>query len=272
MVAILEFRYNFAMKNNHLVVQSPENRSKEKKKNLFYRLTPKSLRRIFDSIEYKYLQYKYSANFDSRELNWNWGEMLWNRIALVNLLLSKFENPNYLEIGCASNKLFSSIFAINKIGVDPESGGTVRKTSDDFFKSNKKKFDVIFIDGLHTYDQIRKDIINSLKSLTHKKVSFIALHDMLPRNWKEQHIPVISRGAWNGDVWKIAFELIETQGVDFKILRIDNGIGVIKVLKRNIVLKDLRAELSQKQFAYYFENLNKLPIIEWEDAQNWLRS
>jgi hypothetical protein len=259
------------MKNNNLIVRSPENRSKEKKKDLFYRLTPKSLRRIFDSIEYKYLQYKYSANFDSRELNWNWGEMLWNRIALVNLLLSKFENPNYLEIGCASNKLFSSIFAINKTGVDPESGGTIRKTSDDFFKFNKKKFDVIFIDGLHTYDQVRKDIINSLKSLTHKKVSFIALHDMLPRNWKEQHIPVISRGAWNGDVWKIAFELKETQGIEFKILRIDNGIGVIKVLKKNIVLKDLRAEISQKQFAYYFENLKKLPIIEWEDAQNWLR-
>ena len=54
---------------------------------------------------------------------------------------------------------------VNKIGVDPERGGNVRKTSDNFFKNNKKEFDVIFIDGLHIYEQCRKDVINSLKVL-----------------------------------------------------------------------------------------------------------
>ena len=33
------------------------------------------------------------------------------------------------------------------------------------FNNNKKEFDVIFIDGLHIYEQCRKDIINSLKVL-----------------------------------------------------------------------------------------------------------
>ena len=36
-------------------------------------------------------------------------------------------------------------------------------TSDDFFKQNKKKYDCIFIDGLHTYKQVKNDILNSIK-------------------------------------------------------------------------------------------------------------
>ena len=143
--------------------------------------------------------------------------------------------------------------------------------NNDFFKLNRQKFDVVFIDGLHTYSQVRQDIVNSLKNLSHRKISYIALHDMLPRNWKEQHIPVISKGTWNGDVWKVAFELIQTEGIDFRILRIDNGVGVIKVLKKNVTLKNLGNEISQKQFSYYYENLNKLPLVEWEEVQDWLR-
>ena len=76
---------------------------------------------------------------------------------------------------------------INKIGVDPKNGGNVRETSDNFFKNNKKEFDVIFIDGLHVYEQCRKDIINSLKFLNRN--GFIILHDMIPRSWLEENVP-----------------------------------------------------------------------------------
>ena len=37
-------------------------------------------------------------------------------------------------------------------------------TSDTFFKNNKDKFDVIFLDGLHTYEQTIKDINNAIKA------------------------------------------------------------------------------------------------------------
>ena len=43
-----------------------------------------------------------------------------------------------------------------KVGVDPVSGGTIRVTSDNFFRTNKEKFDCIFIDGLHKYAQVKK--------------------------------------------------------------------------------------------------------------------
>lgn len=191
-------------------------------------------------------------------------------MAVVSLLVNNFDKPTYLEIGCNSDALFNSVPVENKIGVDPNFGGNVRRTSDDFFKENKIRFDVVFIDGLHTYEQVRRDVINSINSLNDG--GWIALHDMLPVNWIEQHVPNLSQGPWVGDVWKVGFELSQTKGIEFKIIKIDHGVGVIKVIRKDVQLKDLRHELLDKEFSYYYDNISKLPIFEWHDAQNWLRS
>jgi hypothetical protein len=220
-------------------------------------------------IKYKYFDLQNTSQSKVSFFDWDWNKINFNRIALVNLLVSKSKNSSYLEIGCATNSLFDSIPLVKKIGVDPASGGTIRKTSDDFFKSNKLKFDVIFIDGLHTYEQVRRDIINSIKFLN--KSGFICIHDMLPRNWAESHPANITTGAWLGDVWKVAFELIETDYIDFKILKIDYGIGIIKVTNPRAELKDFHSQLEDKNFSYFFSNIKKIPIIEWNDAQDWLK-
>lgn len=242
---------------------------KKREKGLFHQAITSFLKPFTSRLKDKYLLRKWSHHADPRLLDWEWGKTNFNRIAVVNLLLSKFESPTYLEIGCASNSLFDSVPTLKKIGVDPFSGGNVRKTSDAFFEKNDVKFDVIFLDGLHTYEQVRNDVINSIKSVN--GAGWIALHDMLPRNWLEQHVPRLSK-TWTGDVWKVAFELIETKGIEFKILKIDHGVGVIKVIDSKTVLRDLRDELLYKEFSYYYENTHKLPITEWNDAQDWLRS
>ena len=46
---------------------------------------------------------------------------------------------------------------------------------------NKESFDCVFIDGLHTYNQVKKDIHNSLKYLNINGI--IMLHDCLPNNF-----------------------------------------------------------------------------------------
>jgi hypothetical protein len=224
---------------------------------------------IWGPLRAKALQIKYKHNSFDKVFNWDWGQINFNRIALVNLLVSKKPDSTYLEIGCESNSLFDSVPTLNKTGVDPQSGGNVRKTSDDFFLENKSLFDVIFIDGLHTYDQVRRDVINSIKVL--KPGGWIALHDMLPSTWIEQHVPHVSLGIWTGDVWKVAFELSQSEGIDFKILKIDWGVGVFKLTKNSPNLRDFRTELADKQFSYFYQNISKLPIVEWNDAQKWLR-
>ena len=93
---------------------------------------------------------------------------LYNKTSFISLAIActlkkkDYKECKYLEIGVFDNKVFNTIpLPINqKIGVDPLRGGTHRMTSDDFFKSNKQYFDVIFIDGLHSYDQCSNDYNN----------------------------------------------------------------------------------------------------------------
>lgn len=221
-------------------------------------------------IKHKILVRKWSHHADSRRFDWIWSDVQYNRAAAVNLIISKYPDPFYLEIGCGYNTLFDSVPGIHKVGVDIKRGGTLRMSSDDFFNQNKESFDIIFIDGLHEYDQIRKDVVNALKCV-HPN-GWILLHDMLPRNWTEQHVPCISIDGWTGDVWKVAFELAQTDGIEFKILKIDHGVGVVKILKQDILLKDLTDNLGDQQFSYYYDHFDELPVIEWKEAYSWLQA
>ena len=137
---------------------------------------------------------KLDINFPSNLYRWD----------LIQHIIHKYSFENYLEIGCDKDQSFSKIKVKNKVGVDPISGGTIRDTSYNFFKKNNDKFDLIFIDGLHHYSQVIKDIYNSLKVLN--KNGFILVHDCLPRSIAHQAVPRY-RGSWNGDVWKSIVEI-----------------------------------------------------------------
>lgn len=193
----------------------------------------------------------------------------YNRIAFIVRALNKFKTiPMYLEIGCDQNDVFNSIPVIhsNKIGVDPNSGGSHKMTSDDFFKQNDKSFDVIFIDGLHTYEQTQKDIINSLKILNTNGVIFI--HDLLPVDKidadRTRYLP-----GWSGDVWKVAIELSQSEGLDFKIVNIDTGVGILKKNENYEYKKIL--EIKNKNFDdFYDKYLDQLSIISSLEAFNFI--
>ena len=109
------------------------------------------------------LNYFIEKNFRDRKLG-NIGFDFSNkpsRQAIVQKIIDYKNYNSYLEIGTFHNELFNHINCDTKVGVDPVSGGTIRKTSDQFFKDNIQKFDCIFIDGLHYYSQVKKDIQNS---------------------------------------------------------------------------------------------------------------
>ena len=108
----------------------------------------------------RWYNYIFGEKF-SKKLDFKWNQYP-NRHSIIQQIIDRKKYKSYLEIGCDKDVLFNSIKIIKKIGVDPVSGGNIRMTSDDFFKNNLDKFDIIFIDGLHQYKQVKNDIINSL--------------------------------------------------------------------------------------------------------------
>jgi hypothetical protein len=223
-------------------------------------------------ITSSWLEIKYKKHVHSKIFDWKWNSKRYNRVALVNFLVTKCggHQCKYLEIGCASNDLFDSVFSLNKTGVDPKSGGTHRMLSDDFFEANLQEgFDVVFIDGLHEYQQVRRDAINSLNSLN--EGGWIAFHDFLPSSWKEHHVPRI-QSAWTGDCWKFAVELIKAKGLDFWIINIDHGVGLLRKSESDYSIPDLSSELSKAEFDKFVLEVPNMPIVEFEDAISFINS
>ncbi len=194
----------------------------------------------------------------------------YKRHAFVNKAINKFDNCKYLEIGTLKNDLFNSIPLPmhSKFGVDPVSGGNYRMTSDLFFEKYKNlKFDVIFIDGLHEYKACQNDILNSIKVITENGIIFI--DDVLPKNELEQKVPR-AQSYWLGDVWKVAVELNNSINIDFKIIDVDSGIGVIK-LKKNFVYNKM-PDLTYATYDNFLLHYEKFNIIDSEEALEFINS
>lgn len=225
---------------------------------------------VKSKILYKLIEYRSKSHSNPEAFDWNWAETHFNRIALVNHLIANTKgwDSNYLEIGCAGNSLFDSVATKRKVGVDPAEGGTHRELSDDFFQRNKEKFDVIFIDGLHHYQQVRRDTLNALESL--EDGGWIAFHDFLPASWKEHHVPRLQT-AWTGDCWKVAVELTQAKGVDFKILEIDNGVGLLRKTSSDWNIPDMSKDLLNAEFDIFVEKIKTFPIINFEQAVSFIK-
>ena len=195
------------------------------------------------------LYYIYGEKFFKR-LNYDWSKYP-SRIEIIQNIINKQNYQNYLEIGCDKDENFSKIKIKNKIGVDPLQGGTIRKTSDEFFNSNTQKFDLIFLDGLHTYEQTIKDINNSLKFI--KSSGVIVIHDCLPKKIWNQIVPRIY-GHWNGDVWKAIVHSRTYQNADTYTCIADHGLGLIFKRKNKNLLEIKIKEFKKLKFSDYYKN------------------
>ena len=185
-----------------------------------------------------------------------------SRLDIVQNIIKKKNYKKYLEIGCFDDELFNYVNCEKKVGVDPVSGGTIRKTSDQFFSDNADYFDCIFIDGLHEYKQVRKDILNSLRFLNQGGI--ILLHDCLPNNYFEQAIPRC-QWTWNGDVWKAIVESRKSREIDVYTCYADYGIGVIiKRPNRNLLETSNNDSESLKFEDYFYSHKNLMNIIEYD--------
>jgi len=175
---------------------------------------------------------------------------MYNRTNLINDLISKFGGKSYLEIGVFNPKRnFEKIKCKCKIGVDPnpKALATICSTSDDFFKNNNKKFDLIFIDGLHHWEQVVKDFHNSLETLSLNGT--IVMHDCNPKKEIYQLVPQ-QCVHWNGDVWKAWVDIRTSYNkLNCFVIDIDEGCGVVR--------RDPKAKKAKFDIELTWDNLEK---------------
>ena len=155
-----------------------------------------------------------------------------NRIDIINRIAAKFNYTTYLEIGVFNGDCFKEIKIDEKWGVDPSPSWADERialmTSDAFFTAvnPNKRYDLIFIDGLHTEEQAGRDILNALKHLTPNGT--IVVHDCNPpTEWHQRDKGQYTDGSpWNGTTWK-AFVNVRQVCASF-VVDCDWGIGVIR--------------------------------------------
>jgi hypothetical protein len=188
----------------------------------------------------------------------------------INVLRKK-RKVNYFEIGVQTGFCFFKIKADKKVAIDPNfiikptkklrayvknlynfNNKFFELTSDDFFDQQKdyiKKIggiDVIFVDGLHLYEQTYLDIVNALQYLN--KDGVILIHDCNPltlaasiRAYTSEEAARIAPAGWaniwNGDVWKSIAKLrSEREDLEIMVFNTDHGMGMVRPGKPEAML------------------------------------
>jgi hypothetical protein len=204
------------------------------------------------------------------------------RIEIIQKLIKKKKAKTYLEIGVNNGRCFLRIKAKNKLAVDPtikiSQGRKLKhcitnpcninnqyfeRTSDDFFsasipffKSNKPG--IVFVDGLHTYEQALKDVLNSLEHL--QEGGIILMHDCNPLSaaaaYPTEYITEAANApgyshTWNGDVWKTIVHIRSMhQDLNVFVLDCDHGIGVVTRGKADQTLSYSKSQIEAMQYSH----------------------
>jgi len=177
-----------------------------------------------------------------------------NHRKVIQSVIDRIGAQDYLEIGVNKGACFLPIQARCKIAVDPDfqiprlrrarwalrnlGSRYFRMTSDDFFAQagSSLRCDVVFIDGLHTYEQSRQDAENALQVLNEGGV--ILMHDCNPPNAAaaQPSGSPAQAGAlglpgwtdeWCGDVWKTICALRRRKDLRVFVIDGDCGLGVV---------------------------------------------
>jgi len=150
------------------------------------------------------------------------------RTQVLNTLATARSYKTYLEIGVGLKDNFNGVLVEHKESVDPAHDATYAMSSDDFFAGpgKDKRWDLIFIDGYHVADQVRRDIDNSLACLN--EGGAVVLHDCLPPSEDAQRVPPV-QVLWTGDVWKAwAWNRMYRPDLSMRVVDVDLGCGVIE--------------------------------------------
>lgn len=174
------------------------------------------------------------------------------RTELINKLIKLNSYNSYLEIGVDDCSNFNSVKVTNKVSVDPNNLRgipTFQMKSIEFFKINNRFFDLIFIDGLHTFESSYCDLIESLKILNEN--GLIVLHDTFPKKYEHQTVPP-SDPCWTGDVWKSILKAqLYLNNIEIKTFDLESGITLINKSRVNYKNNNLKEIY---EYEYFVQN------------------
>ena len=177
-----------------------------------------------------------------------------NYLSWLDAFHQKLAPKHYLEIGIASGGSLARIASkTHAIGIDPAFNiqhtiqapvRLYRETSDAFFEKRDPielfggSIDLSFVDGLHTFDQTFRDIVNVGRSAHDKTI--ILVHDVAPL-----HEAVARRDRitnfWTGDVWKIGWMIKQLLPyTEIKTIpTYPSGLLILKGIARNDQAKNI---------------------------------
>lgn len=152
-----------------------------------------------------------------------------DRTEILNSLIKKNGFKKYLEIGVEAGYNIRSIECEVKHGVDPNVlayDAQFHLGSDAFFDiiRNDMKYDLIFIDGLHTEDQVLRDVDNAVKHIYKK--GMIVLHDANPPD-ESYADPTPREINWCGTVYKAVWKLRRRSNLIVHTVDCDYGCAII---------------------------------------------
>lgn len=156
--------------------------------------------------------------------------MLGQRFQRLNALATINSASKYLEIGVCRGVTFNQVNISFKVAVDPKFQFNIKDytnqntifheiTSDEFFSKlalNYDYFDLIYLDGLHTFEQTFRDFCASIRYShpntiwliddTHPSNLFSADPDIV-RVKKLRKLVGDESKTWMGDVYKVVFAI-----------------------------------------------------------------
>lgn len=209
----------------------------------------------------------------------------------VQGLLNLFHEPSYLEIGVNEGATFTKVKARRKVAVDPVFLFDVPEaaaadpasefhevTSDEYFGTivdPSERFDVIYLDGLHTFEQTLRDFTNAVHHLAPNgaivvddvcPVSYLASLPDRDNYFKVRNFLDVTDKSWMGDVYRLVF-FVETfyQHMSYATIADNHGQAVIwRERRQEVPLRTVRetGELSFEDFVLGQEHMCRIPYSE----------
>ena len=220
-----------------------------------------------------------------------------SRAAVVRQLCRLYDDARYLEVGVWRGATFDKVPAARKVAVDPdvrlspppaerdEPGTEFHEvTSDDYFArivGRDEQFDVVFLDGLHVYEQTLRDLMNTLDHLqpdgvvvvddTHPPTHLCSLPDRDHYFAVRDYLGETDK-RWMGDIYKLVW-FVQTfcPHLTYRTISDNHGQTVFWRKPRTDVPQRSLRQVADLTFEQMVADEDVLQLRPWQTIRRELR-